>query len=88
MNQLGACEINKRIKVNFSKLVCFTVKTKTMEEEIEILKSIYFDDITRVDMVDRLFEIVIYPLEDEQDRQKYLRLNMITYFTANVIIQL
>ena len=55
-----------------------------MEDEIEILKSIYFDDIIRVDLANHVFEMVVYPLDDEQDKQKNLRLNMITYFTENV----
>lgn len=57
-----------------------------MEEEIEILKSIYSDDIIRVelDTATPLLEILIYPLDDEEDRKTNLRLNMITHFTANV----
>lgn len=58
-----------------------------MEEEIEILKSIYLDDIIRIELQNEktLLEILIYPLDDEENnKKKNLRLNLLTYFSANV----
>ena len=59
-----------------------------MEEEFEILKSIYLDDIIRIELQNdktTMLEILIYPLDDEQNnKKKNLRLNLLTYFTANV----
>jgi hypothetical protein len=58
-----------------------------MEEEIEILKSIYQDDIIRIELQNEntLLEILIYPLDDEENnKKKNLRLNLLTYFSANV----
>ena len=58
-----------------------------MEEEIEILKSIYLDDIIRIELQSEktLLEILIYPLDDEENnKKKNLRLNLLTYFSANV----
>jgi hypothetical protein len=60
-----------------------------MEEEIEILKSIFPDDITRVDLdcVRPQLEIVLYPLDtNESIDKKLLRLNLLVRFSKEVIL--
>jgi len=56
-----------------------------MDEEIEILQSIYLDDIVRVDLKSEKpnLEVLIYPLDDEEDTKKNLRLNLTFYFTKD-----
>jgi hypothetical protein len=57
-----------------------------MDEEIEILQSIYLDDIVRVDLKSERsnLEVLIYPLDDEEETKKNLRLNLIFHFTKDV----
>ena len=57
-----------------------------MDEEIEILQSIYLDDIVRVDLKSEKsnLEVLIYPLDDEEESKKNLRLNLIFHFTKEV----
>ena len=61
-----------------------------MDEEIEILQSIYLDDIVRVDLKSEKpnLEVLIYPLDDEEDTKKNLRLNLTFYFTKDVCVYL
>lgn len=58
-----------------------------MEEELEILESIYYDDIIKKDLTgDKpFFEIFLYPTstDNQEENNKLIKLNLITYFPQN-----
>lgn len=54
-----------------------------MEEEVEILKSIYYDDIIKVELncPSPHFEILLYPSNtDDEENNKLIKLNLTAYF--------
>jgi hypothetical protein len=57
-----------------------------MEDEIEILKSIFEEDIVSINSSgdNPSLEITLYPANSENYNNKFIKLNLLVYFPENV----